>query len=91
MLAFHLLLVRHKDVVGLCVDDITTIDDLLAALYKSCSQWDTVMELVEARLTALFIVFEVGCQIVVEITLLQDVLVLGQRLVEEDLFVSGDD
>ena len=90
MLAFHLLLVRHKDVVGLRVDDITTIDDLLAALYKSCSQWDTVMELVEARLTALFIVFEVGCQIVVEITLLQDVLVLGQRLVEEDLFVSGD-
>ena len=49
------------------------------------------MEFVEARLTALIVVGEVGCQVIVEITLLQNVLVFSQCLVEEDLFVCRND
>ena len=91
MFAFRLFLVRHQDVVGLCVDDITAVDDFLAALHKSCSQRNTVMEFVEARLTALFVVGEVWFQIVIEVTLLQDVAVFGQSVVNENLFVCRDD
>ena len=49
------------------------------------------MEFVEARLTALFVVGEVWFQIVIEVTLLQDVAVFGQSMVNENLFVSRDD
>ena len=91
MLTFHLFLERHEDVVGLRVDDVATVDDLLAALYEACCQRDAVMELVEARLTTLLVVGEVGCQVVIEVALFQNFAVGGQRLVKEYFLIGGDD
>ena len=48
MLALRLLLERHEDVVGLGVDDVSTVDDLLSALYQARGQRYAVVQIVEA-------------------------------------------
>ena len=90
MFALGLLLERHQDVVCLSVDDVATIDDLLSSLYETSGQGDAVVEFVQAGLTAVLVVGEVRCQVVVKVAFPQDVTVLCECLVKEDLFVGRD-
>ena len=81
--AVHLLLIRYEDVVGLAVYDVAPVDDLLSALGDAAGQRDAVVEVAQAGLAPLFIVAEVGGDVVVQVALLQDLPVFLQLRVLE--------
>ena len=73
------------------VDNLAAIDDLLSALHDAAGQGNAVVKLVEAGFAALLVVYQVGGDVVVEVTLAQHLLMGCQGLIVEELLVGGDD
>ena len=63
------------DVIGLLVDNLSAVNNLLAFLYESTSERDTGDEFVTAGLAACTIVDKVRLDIVVQVAFLQQMAV----------------
>ena len=84
------LLVGGKDVVGVVVDDIAPVDDLLPTLAETAGQWDAVVQVAQTGFAALFVVAQVGRDVIVEVTLLQDLPMAVLLGVEAQLLIGRD-
>ena len=84
---FQLLLVGEENVVGLAVDNIASVDDLLSALG---GQRDAVGKIAQTGLATLLVVTQVGRDVVVEVTFLQNLAMAVKLRIEEELLVCRD-
>ena len=84
-----LLLERLDDAVGLVGDDFAAVYNLLTFLHQTAGQGNTRQQVVQAGFAALFVVHQIGHDIVVQVALLQRGTVGRQLLVEEQLLVGA--
>ena len=84
----HLALIRREHPIVVIVYDLASVDYLLPAEHHATGRRDAAEQIILLSLAALLVVHQIGLDILVEITLLQDGSKHAQPLVEKQLLIG---
>ena len=76
------------DAIDLLRYDVATVDDFLSFLYQSAGECHPTQQITFAGFAALTVIGKIGCDVVVQVALLQDAALLCQLLVHEKVLIG---